>query len=71
MRDILRRQLEVLQADVTFVENGNEALQAMKQGDFGLVITDLHMPEMDGYALADTIRKNEGKKSELRQRSSS
>lgn len=66
VRDILRRQLDVLKADVTFVENGIDALQAMKENDFGLVITDLHMPEMDGYALADTIRKHEAK-GELRQ----
>lgn len=61
VRDILRRQLDLLKADVTFAENGKDVLEAMKRDDFGLIITDLHMPEMDGYALADTIRKGEGK----------
>ncbi len=59
VRDILRRQLEILQADVVMVENGVEAVAAMKKDRFGLVISDLHMPEMDGYALAEHLRSAE------------
>lgn len=61
VRDILRRQIDILGADVTYVANGLEALEAMKQNQYGVVITDLHMPELDGYGLVDMIRKSAGK----------
>lgn len=59
VRDILRRQFELLQADVTVVENGIEAAAAMRKDRYGLIITDLHMPEMDGYAFAEYVRSLE------------
>lgn len=61
VRDILRRQLEILKVDVVFASNGIEGVQALKDNKFGLIITDLHMPEMDGYALAEHVRTHEGK----------
>jgi CheY-like chemotaxis protein len=45
--------------DVTVVENGREALAALEAGDFDLVLMDLHMPEMDGYAATAAIRARE------------
>jgi CheY-like chemotaxis protein len=59
VRDILKRQFEILQADVTLVENGVQAMEAMRKDRFGLVLSDLHMPEMDGYALAEHVRAGE------------
>lgn len=59
VRDILRRQLEKLGVDADFVTNGAEALKALKTGKYGILFTDLHMPEIDGYALTETIRQNE------------
>ncbi|HXG95288.1 MAG TPA: GAF domain-containing protein [Blastocatellia bacterium] len=37
--------------------NGREALTKMEGGGFELVITDLSMPEMDGWAVASEIRR--------------
>lgn len=59
VRDILKRQLDKLGVDASFVENGKQALEALNTGQYGILITDLHMPEMDGYALVDHIRKKE------------
>lgn len=59
VQDILKRQLEKLGVDADFVENGKAALDALNTGKYGILITDLHMPEMDGYQLVETIRAEE------------
>ncbi len=59
VRDILRRQCEKLGVAVTFCSSGQEALDLLSRQDFTLLITDLHMPDMDGYALVKTIRGRE------------
>lgn len=61
VRDILCRQLEKLGVEADFVENGKSALKAMQSGKYGILFTDLHMPEMDGYVLTHEIRKTEKK----------
>ncbi len=59
VRDILGRQLDKLGVDASFVEDGKQALEALNTGQYGILITDLHMPEMDGYGLVDHIRTKE------------
>ena len=59
VRDILRRQLDKLGVEATFVENGIEALRALDTGEYGILLTDLHMPELDGYGIVESIRKHE------------
>jgi two-component system sensor histidine kinase/response regulator len=59
VRDVLQRQLDRLNIEADFVENGQEAWEALQSGKYGIVFTDLHMPEMDGYGLAAMIRKRE------------
>ncbi|MCI5513248.1 MAG: response regulator transcription factor [Clostridia bacterium] len=41
---------------VTGVSNGNEALAAIDQSYFDMIISDIMMPEMDGYELVRSIR---------------
>ena len=41
----------------TFAANGREALAASPQCPPDLVLTDLQMPEMDGLALVETVRR--------------
>jgi CheY-like chemotaxis protein len=43
---------------VTVVENGKEALDAMKLKDMDLVLTDVRMPKIDGLDLMTKIRKH-------------
>lgn len=59
VRDILARQLDKLGVEADFVGNGAEALTALESGQYGILITDLHMPEIDGYEVVQTIRKRE------------
>ncbi|HSW26733.1 MAG TPA: response regulator, partial [Burkholderiaceae bacterium] len=40
-----------------FVENGLEALQAVQEHRFDIVLMDVHMPVMDGIAATESIRK--------------
>jgi PAS domain S-box-containing protein len=61
-RDLLSRQLKLLGLRSDTAENGGDALLKWREGQFALVITDCHMPEMDGYALSRAIRKIEGEK---------
>ncbi len=58
-RDLLSRQLRLLGLRVVTAENGGEALLKWREGHFKLVITDCHMPEMDGYAFTRAVRKIE------------
>lgn len=59
VRDVLQRQLKSLKVEATLVENGRDALFAVRSGEYGILLTDLHMPEMDGYALVKTIREDD------------
>lgn len=41
---------------VTLAENGFEALELLQKHDFGVILMDIHMPEMDGVTAAKKIR---------------
>ncbi|MEN9790523.1 MAG: hypothetical protein RLZZ63_181 [Gemmatimonadota bacterium] len=56
---VILRQLELVGFAAELAVNGVEALRLWRSGHYALVITDLHMPEMDGYALAEAIRREE------------
>jgi signal transduction histidine kinase/CheY-like chemotaxis protein/HPt (histidine-containing phosphotransfer) domain-containing protein len=58
-RMLLTRQVTVLGYANEEASDGAEALALWKSGRFRLVITDVNMPEMDGYALARAIRSIE------------
>jgi CheY-like chemotaxis protein/HPt (histidine-containing phosphotransfer) domain-containing protein len=58
-RLLLVRQLNTLGYAAEAVENGKDALERWKSGRFALLVTDCHMPEMDGYQLAREIRRIE------------
>lgn len=42
---------------VAGVSNGREALRALEESYFDLIISDIMMPEMDGYALVESLRE--------------
>ena len=48
--------LEAAGMTVTLAENGFEALDLLKQHDFGVILMDIHMPKMDGVTAAKEIR---------------
>jgi two-component system sensor histidine kinase EvgS len=58
-RAVISRQLERLGYPHTIVENGQDALRALATSSYDLLITDCHMPVLDGYTLARRIREQE------------
>jgi CheY-like chemotaxis protein len=56
---VIRHQLERMGLAGDVVANGREALDRWRSGDYALVLTDLHMPMMDGHELARSIRAEE------------
>lgn len=51
-RALLRDQLEALDHRVDVVENGRDALRAFGEHQYDVVLTDLGMPELDGFGFA-------------------
>ncbi|BDI15651.1 hypothetical protein ANSO36C_14530 [Nostoc cf. commune SO-36] len=56
MREFLPFMLEQYGATVTIVASASEALTALSQSQPNLIISDIGMPEMDGYMLMRQIR---------------
>ena len=55
-RMLLKHQLELLGLQMELADSGRSALSLWQSQHFDLVITDCHMPEMDGYELTRMIR---------------
>jgi CheY-like chemotaxis protein/HPt (histidine-containing phosphotransfer) domain-containing protein len=58
-RLLLLRQVRTLGYAAQTADDGVQGLEMWKAGRFGLVITDCHMPHMDGYELTRSIRRLE------------
>ncbi len=56
---VIRQQLNLLGYAGDIANDGREALKRWQSGDYALLLTDLHMPEMDGFELTAAIRTNE------------
>jgi CheY-like chemotaxis protein len=56
IRWLTRRQLEHLGCVVDVAEDGEIGLQKLGDGTFDLLLTDCHMPRMDGVALTRAVR---------------
>lgn len=65
-RNLLARQVKILGLQAETAENGEVALSMWRDGRFALIITDCHMPEMDGYKLSQAIRKVEAEEARFR-----
>ncbi|HNJ86908.1 MAG TPA: response regulator, partial [Agitococcus sp.] len=56
---VVAKQLAFLGYTCLLADNGKQALALWQQHRFALVITDCHMPEMDGFELTKAIRHQE------------
>src|SRR5215475_1003482 len=65
-RDVLVRQLDLLGIAADATDDGAAAFKAWSKGGYAAMLTDLHMPEMDGYELAQRIREAEAEGRETR-----
>jgi sigma-B regulation protein RsbU (phosphoserine phosphatase) len=59
-RDLLARRLGRQGYRVVLAESGRQALEILKQHSFDLVLLDIQMPEMDGYAVCQQLKADEG-----------
>jgi signal transduction histidine kinase/CheY-like chemotaxis protein/methyl-accepting chemotaxis protein len=58
-RDVISRQLKVLGYTCELANDGQAGLEAWRTGRYFILLTDCHMPEMDGYELTTAIREDE------------
>ena len=58
-QELMAAQLKMLGYRADYVENGIEALESWQQDEYQLLLTDIRMPEMDGYELVTQIRLRE------------
>jgi PAS domain S-box-containing protein len=56
---IVMRLLEKVGCHAERVANGREAVEALGRNTFDLVLMDVQMPEMDGFAATEEIRRRE------------
>jgi putative two-component system response regulator len=57
--EIMHSQLTSLNYDVDTAVNGIDALEKFRQNQYDVVLTDIEMPEMNGYDLTAEIRRSE------------
>jgi PAS domain S-box-containing protein len=55
---LMKTLLEGYGFDLDIAENGKIAIEKLQKGHFDLVLMDLQMPVMDGFAATEYIRKN-------------
>ncbi|HET8817945.1 MAG TPA: response regulator, partial [Xanthomonadaceae bacterium] len=58
-RLVIARQLALAGFASEAANDGTEGLARWRRGQYGLVLSDVHMPGLDGYALARAIRAEE------------
>jgi two-component system sensor histidine kinase/response regulator len=63
---VIVQQLRLLGYHVDVAADGLQGLQRWRSGLYALVLTDLHMPSMDGYQLTAAIRADEARSGSAR-----
>jgi signal transduction histidine kinase/DNA-binding NarL/FixJ family response regulator len=58
-QEVIREVLSELGYEAVIVENGVQALRALEQQAYPLVLMDGQMPELDGYGAAREVRRRE------------
>jgi len=58
-QDVIRRQLNLLGYQCEIASDGREALELWGLKSYGILLTDCHMPEIDGFELTAAIRESE------------
>lgn len=58
-QDVMSRQIDKLGYTVEIASDGEIALEMFRNRDYAALITDCHMPNLDGYGLAQCVREIE------------
>ncbi|MEW5797225.1 MAG: response regulator [Candidatus Zixiibacteriota bacterium] len=61
MSALLSEMLEVFDQEAVVASDGFQALDALKSGNFSIVITDMRMPKMTGLELLQQVKENHPK----------
>jgi len=65
---VILQQLTLLGLTADLACDGLQALIRWRSGDYALIVTDLHMPGMDGYQLASVVRSEERESANVQMR---
>lgn len=65
-RIVISRQLALAGFACEVAEDGREGFERWRSGRYGLVLSDVHMPGVDGYQLARMIREQEARQARAR-----
>lgn len=60
-QEVIRYQLDILGYTADIASDGREAFSRWLEGRYDIVVSDIHMPNMDGYQLTAAIRAEEAK----------
>jgi CheY-like chemotaxis protein len=64
-RKVISQQLGMLGYLVETADDGAEALEMWRNGDYTLILTDCHMPVTDGYQFTQNVRREEPPESRM------
>jgi CheY-like chemotaxis protein len=64
-RELMKTVLAQLGAEVTLTSSATEALQAIEREPPDVMLSDIEMPEVDGYSLMRTVRERPAEKGGL------
>lgn len=65
-QEVISYQLGMLGYRVEVANDGQQGLKKWQDGQFDLVLTDCHMPVLDGFSMTKAIRSEEIKKGHIR-----
>ena len=58
-QEVIKLQLKAIGFSCDLAADGHEALTLWRENDYDLILTDCHMPNMDGFELARAVRAGE------------
>jgi len=64
-QEVIKLQLKAIGFSCDLAEDGEAALKLWRENEYDLVLTDCHMPNMDGFELARAIRLEESSEARL------
>ena len=59
MREVLSALLSFESYEVDLAENGAQALEMIREKDYGVMLLDLMMPDVDGFQVLEELKKSE------------
>src|SRR5688572_22111260 len=59
MRKLLARVLTAKGYDPTLAQNGAQVKELLARGEFDLILTDVHMPQVDGIGVLKMVRETD------------